>query len=226
MKKTWRHLAVAFLISGFTVGCAPSHQIYSTSSTPNSLGLDSGSPSEVAALNVLSSRCINCHGTTGSGGLSNITDVHKLIAAGWVIPGHPEASPLAKAVLPKVGNMPQGGSLSDGEYETLRIWILGTIMSPPPMLTPPQVPPTPVSLMTAEATFTNVSRLILQPKCMSCHNFSTYNGTIGEVMVGSPEGSPIYARSADGSMPQIGAHLTDPELKLLAAWITAGALNN
>lgn len=227
MKKTWINFAAGLLIAGFATGCAPSHQIYSTGLAQNSLGLGSGSPSEVAALNVLSSRCLNCYGASGSGGLANITNVQNLIKAGWVIPGHPEVSPLAKAVVPGVGNMPQGGRLSDGEYQTLRTWILGTVGTPAPIAAPPLAPAPPPILVTTEATFTNVSRLILQPKCVRCHDFfANYNGTIGEVMVGSPKGSPMYDLTVDGSMPQNGAHLSDAELKLLAAWITAGALNN
>lgn len=76
---------------------------------------------------------------------------------------------------------------------------------------------------------------LLQNKCYSCHGTSdaggvsqinnpTYLISIGQIIPGNPDGSPLYRAVRSGSMPLGGVQpLTTDELNLLNSWILAGA---
>lgn len=85
-------------------------------------------------------------------------------------------------------------------------------------------------------TFQSISKKILVPKCLSCHNldnaqkgvrFDTYVATMQTVVAGSPSTSPIYTEVSSGQMPQSpNPKLSDAEISEISSWIQSGALNN
>ena len=84
-------------------------------------------------------------------------------------------------------------------------------------------------------TFSQINSAIIQPRCTTCHNdtnlsggvsYATYAGVLSRVTPGNPEGSLLYQRVADSSMPQTGGPLSGDELAQIRAWISAGAKND
>ena len=83
-------------------------------------------PVDRAALNLLAAKCSQCH---EAGRIPNspadITDIDDLMKQGWIIPGHPEFSPLIKSIRPGSGGMPKGDTpLTREEYELIYNWVL------------------------------------------------------------------------------------------------------
>jgi mono/diheme cytochrome c family protein len=218
------HLSVWILIA--MSACAPSHSVFEKSNSESSLGLMDNAE-EQSSLNILNSKCLPCHGPSGSGGLANIGDVSTLISGGWIIPGQPNSSPLIEAVTAGKGTMPLNGSLTATEYQTLYDWVLGSTVTPPPPPTPMPTPtPSPSPSPTAP-TFTQVSTTILQPLCVGCHTFaSSYAGISAYVKAGDPSTSLFYTETSSGAMPKGGPVLTAAQLQMISDWITAGGLNN
>lgn len=75
---------------------------------------------------------------------------------------------------------------------------------------------------------------LLQNKCFACHGTVASGGisgindpahliSVGQIIPGNPNGSPLYAAVSAGRMPLGTSLLTGTELKLLNDWITAGA---
>lgn len=88
-----------------------------------------------------------------------------------------------------------------------------------------------------EARFSSIFQLIIQPKCLSCHNpsgsrpqedFTDYFTTInsGTIEAYSANQSDFYETCVDGDMPRNGTPLSNEELSAIRSWIDAGALNN
>ncbi len=115
------------------------------------------------------------------------------------------------------------------------------ILEPEPLPEPTPEPikepipePAPESL---EATFSSIHKLILVPKCASCHNpssirpredYTDFRSTLttGKIIPGNAEGSEIYKECSSGNMPIGSAPLTATELTVLKAWINNGAQDN
>jgi hypothetical protein len=90
------------------------------------------------------------------------------------------------------------------------------------------------------ATYTWIYNNILNSsnasqRCVTCHvgayasgniRYDTYAETVKSVQAGSPNASPLYASTNDGTMPMGGSKLSDVQLKAIRDWITAGAPNN
>jgi len=92
-----------------------------------------------------------------------------------------------------------------------------------------------VSNVNPQATYTWISQNILVPKCLSCHGeagasanvrYNTYQNTLATAQAGNLAGSKLYTETNNGSMPMGGPRLPANELKAIADWINAGALNN
>lgn len=84
------------------------------------------------------------------------------------------------------------------------------------------------------ATFTYISQNIL-PKCTNCHGanvasagvrYNNYTETLRTVRANNLNGSKLYTETANGSMPIGAGALSATELRAIADWINAGALNN
>jgi hypothetical protein len=76
----------------------------------------------IATQRALEKSCGSCHGETSSGGLGNITNLHKLIAKGYVVPAKSNESSLITRI--KL-NMPPSGSpaMPEKDLATVESWI-------------------------------------------------------------------------------------------------------
>ncbi len=109
----------------FAVGCGRMKSRDSLDGA-NQGDFKSGSPIDRAAANLLATKCLKCH---EAGRIPNspadITDIDDLMKKGWIIPGHPDYSPLIKAIKPGSGTMPKDGPpLTRDEFEIIYNWIL------------------------------------------------------------------------------------------------------
>ncbi|MDG0816505.1 hypothetical protein [Bdellovibrio svalbardensis] len=108
------------------------------------------------------------------------------------------------------------------------------VPTPAPSPTPTPVPtpaPTPVPApapSNPNATYSYISKNILQVHCTSCHSssFKTYSGTMGYVSAGKPGSSSLYTATNSGSMPRGSSKLSSASIQAIKDWITAGAKNN
>lgn len=98
--------------------------------TPSSPGTDAEESSFTAARAVLETNCVHCHDDTRLSTMPPIADtagLAKLIATGWITPGHPEKSRFFQVVTfsdETPGAMPPTGhAISPREVQTLRQWI-------------------------------------------------------------------------------------------------------
>jgi hypothetical protein len=97
------------------------------------------------------------------------------------------------------------------------------------------------TLVTLMPTYSSISKLILQPKCVGCHkagsaaggaDLSSYATVATQLTPGNPATSLLYmsvtATSAQvpNLMPKGGAPLSAAEKNAISTWITNGALNN
>lgn len=82
--------------------------------------------------------------------------------------------------------------------------------------------------------FSALNSAIFAPKCLSCHsnalasgnyNMASYVLLMKDVVPGNPNGSKLYQRIIDNSMPP-GAPLSQMEKDQVRTWIAQGALNN
>ncbi len=187
--------------------------------------LSTTTPEGAKALAILTNSCAICHGPSGQGGVSNITDAAWLVQAGLVVPGNPDASRLIIVV--ENNSMPPAGPLAAADKLALRAWVAGGAT--------PLPPGPPIVVVPLGATFKSINANILTPKCMGCHYrgtggqspyFDSYTSTRSSVHVGFPLDSPLYTECKNGSMPQGAPDLTNAELVALFDWITTGALNN
>jgi mono/diheme cytochrome c family protein len=235
---------VLSLLFGFQ-NCAPGFITEPT--MVNDLASDDGSSLSLQAqsVQILQKECLSCHGTMGDGGVSNITDVHKLIQSGLVIEGDPENSPLIISIIK--GSMPPGGTLAESSLQTLEDWIgqlAHAAPSPSPSPSPSPVPPMPEPPPTSSPSldgpvtvdFKTISSLILIPKCVSCHRYGhsdggirydTYISTMQTVNKTDPTNSLLYIDIQSGRMPiNPMERLTAAEVDMILKWIQAGAPDN
>jgi len=85
------------------------------------------------------------------------------------------------------------------------------------------------------STFRQISRDILQPRCVTCHSgpnpasaidLTAFAGAAGQVQAGNPGASTLWQAVSSGSMPPGGPRLSPADVKKIGDWITAGARNN
>lgn len=194
------------------------------------------------ALNILQTNCSSCHGSTGgSGNVYGLADVSHMVSAGLVIPGNPNQSLLYNEIASN--SMPPGSPLSSAEKQMIQQWIADTSNVPAPTPTPVPTPnpvptprptpvpnpvPTPTPAPTnPNATYSYISKNILQVHCTSCHSgFKSYSGTLGYVSAGKPGSSSFYTEVNSGGMPKGSGKLSSASIQAIKDWITAGAKNN
>ncbi len=76
---------------------------------------------KVAAL--LDKNCGECHGSKSQGGVTDISDLSKLVTAELVVPGSPNRSSLFQSM--KAGRMPPSGALAAEDLALVEKWISG-----------------------------------------------------------------------------------------------------
>lgn len=89
------------------------------------------------------------------------------------------------------------------------------------------------SAATATPHFSSINSLIIQPKCLPCHdgsaneiNFSTYSGVLEKISPNAPDSSDLYKQVSSGSMPEDLPMLSDDEILAIYQWIQNGAPND
>ncbi|MEK2643863.1 hypothetical protein [Bdellovibrio sp. BCCA] len=211
----------------------------SNSSSPsdqNSQTLDPGI--ESASLKILSNKCSSCHAqSSGPAGVYGLQSVQHMVAAGLILPGNANASPLFVEILNN--SMPPGQPLAAADKETLRAWInrgSSNVEPTPPTPPPPAPGPVPPVVSGPEPTFSYLKSNVIGPKCASCHYtghtrggyaFDTYKNVLKAVSKSKPESSVLYTISRSGQMPpRSNPQLSSEELNLILDWIKKGALNN
>lgn len=77
---------------------------------------------QTKSVTLLSNNCKACHGDQGLGGISQISDVNRLLDSRLVIPGQPENSPILIAI--EANRMPPNQPLADADKRVIKNWIL------------------------------------------------------------------------------------------------------
>ena len=183
------------------------------------------------AMKVIQARCISCHNAQmPSGGVDYLTNQDALLYYRLVVPGEPELSYLYTLI--SDGEMPPPPDhLPASEVKAVYDWIKDGFSQPGLGVTPPTPP------ATLGPTFASINRLILQPKCLGCHNsgnsqggvsFSSYASTMNTVQPGNINASSLYTSTVrpGGDMPRGSAPLSSAEMSTIQTWIVNGAMNN
>lgn len=202
---------------------------------------------------ILQSQCLRCHDGTKKG--RNLSDYANTITNSKtgkpnIIPGKPDESILYLSLLSDANRpMPPDGSLSAGDIEYVRQWILSgapetaddVAEQPKPepdpvVVTPtPEPEPTPVPLPSL-TTFQEVKDALLGPRCIKCHSdeMDTREALLAAVnednrkwieVIGNADGNLIVEEIAEGRMPPPKKKnpATQEEIDLLKKWINEGA---
>ncbi|MBX7231882.1 MAG: hypothetical protein K1X29_07325 [Bdellovibrionales bacterium] len=114
---------ILFLVVGFQ-NCGSEHQLGNNSTSNNSLSSIQFQNLQNKALEILSNRCAKCHGGGIGSNTPNIMDLNELKTTKFIVPGHPESSPIYLAIID--GLMPQDFKMIDNapaEVVILREWI-------------------------------------------------------------------------------------------------------
>lgn len=223
--------ALTLLILIFA-SCSPKHDEFIDLSSVGIIPNPNPDPAlEAAAANLLSSRCVTCHGAGGANQrfLNTISDPGTSDLAQnttYVRIGQAESSRLFQRA--SDGSMPPGNPLTANEADVLKAWIddLGIVPEGGSGGNP------------NASSFTEIETQILTPRCYSCHtsgagasagfSFSNYNDLLfGYVTAGSLD-SALYqsvSRSTD-PMPRGGTPLNQTELDMVESWILNGAPND
>jgi hypothetical protein len=114
--------------------CGPSFSV-----TPILLGSEQSASTgndnlQSKAISILETKCTTCHTDQPLGGPANISNVSEMIATGIIVPGRPDLSPMYTQI--DSGAMPQVGSLTIDEIDTIHAWILSLAIVPDPTPTP------------------------------------------------------------------------------------------
>lgn len=217
-----------------TSGHSNSTILGSTGGAGGSVSYTADPALEAQALAILGTNCSGCHGgSTGPAGVSDILNASHLIASGLIVPGNPNSGRIMTAI--QGGVMPPTGALPAASVAVLQNWITSMVVTSGPSTPPP--PPAPVVL---EPTWSNISKNILQPKCVACHGavnptggirFDSYARAVrGEIIIpGNAGESDMYDMVSSGEMPPASAgyaRLSAAELSVIRTWINIGAPNN
>ncbi|WP_210415546.1 hypothetical protein [Bdellovibrio sp. NC01] len=223
----------------------------SSSSTQSNSSQSLTNPYTDQALTILQTNCSSCHGTTGgSGNVYGLSDISHMVSAGLIVPGNPNQSLLYNEIVSN--SMPPGNPLSTTDRQVIQEWIAGVNsggdnnnsgVTPTPTPTPspsPSPSPTPLPTPTPSptpaptptptnpnATYSYISKNILQVSCTGCHSsLKTYSGTMKYVSAKNPGASTLYTEVNSGAMPRGSSKLSSASIKAIKDWITAGAANN
>lgn len=187
---------------------------------------------EAKALKIIEKKCTSCHNAEiPSGQIDDLISRDSLLYYRLVIPGEPNLSDLYSVI--KNGSMPPAPNkpLTSAESQIIHDWILNGFTDSTGGITPPDNGP----ITVLGPTFASIKALIINNKCLSCHNattaqggvnFSTYASTMNTVQAGRPEVSSLYTTTLSQRMPTGNNKLTGAELQAIQQWITNGAQNN
>lgn len=177
---------------------------------------------------VLRTNCAACHGT-------NQAPLHSVAN---VISSHTTVLSYSLADLKTPASSPFFLKINSGHQgfpQSVAMEILAAITAWSDQLSAAGgvVPDVPVIVL--EATYASIRKLILEPKCISCHGadlarggvrYDSYANTMQTVKAGDPMDSSFYNEVASGNMPRSAPSLVANELAVISQWITNGALNN
>lgn len=187
---------------------------------------------------VIGPKCVGCHNPKSLAGNIDLSDYDALMAGGRVVKGNCESSPLYQSV--KMQRMPKGpNKLTAQELASLGAWIdagaSDTAPNPDKPLPPPIVePPIPLA-----ANYRSIKKNIIDLRCLGCHSgpkpkgeldLSTYKkmtSKLGTVTPEDPDDSTFYRLLVTDDekkrMPPRRPPIPDAEIKVVKAWILAGA---
>lgn len=181
-----------------------------------------------AARAILDGSCVGCHGAAGAGfgGFATADDTKAMIAAGALVVGSPDQSPLFRRIADRT--MPPGAPLSAADVAVVRQWIAVGLGAPPPAATPT---PAPDGVVIKDPALHQSALALFERHCAGCHGVASpgYGGFRsvldvdamagkGLLAPGDPASSTLYARSTDGTMPP-GTGLTPEQQQLIHDWI-------
>ena len=226
----------------FCQGCGRYYSKINSNEDSSLAGLDI----DQQAYTVLNNNCSSCHDSRNMAGtnLTFVTDLSHLASSNYVTAGNPRSSTIYQRIAS--GSMPPTGPLDATETKVISDWITSlatTAPTPPPpqsstpiptpTATPiPRVTPSPTPVTNPNATFSYISKNILQKRCTSCHGgdggyyFNTYANTLKAVKAKNANSSPLYTSVHRGVMPASGGKLSNQDIQTIYDWIQAGALNN
>lgn len=195
-----------------------------------------GSNTQKAALTIIQNNCFSCHGSSsGAGGISNIMNINHLLNSGLIVKGDSAKGRLMGSIYDK--SMPPSQPLNNADITILENWISKEIdeQAQGPILLPEPIKP----------TFSSIYKLVLAPKCVTCHGptraddgirVDSYNYLLGLysenkelVKIGNALESKLYKSVHNGEMPPAKdgyVRLDDSEVSAIKSWIDSGALNN
>ncbi len=187
------------------------------------------------AMLILDTQCASCHGprSSGVGGFSSVLDLPTMIQTGLVVTGSPDKSRLILRA--QDGTMPPGRGLAPSDVDTLRQWIASGFAAvvDVPISSPTPASGAPANLDILNPALNTSALAILRNRCASCHDGGAAVGNFADVMdpaamagrgmliPGNADGSKLFRRSSDGSMPP-GTGLAAGEVQTLRDWITSG----
>ena len=111
--------ALSFFVCFVLASCAQYNSNSSDELLYGPVSLDSTDPNFAAAYSVLKNRCINCH--THSSWAAYTSSQAWATQSRVVVKGDANGSPLIQQI--QIGAMPQDGSISASETQTLVNWI-------------------------------------------------------------------------------------------------------
>ncbi len=196
--------------------------------------LNDGNPSELSYKNirnqVLQAKCLNCHSEKGGNrGHLNLETYQSIFT---------NKDQIREEVLTKKMPKKSVEPMTDDQIKLIVNWIdAGTnefVTSEPlpqvvppalPILETPEVPeddpPSTEPVDLANMNFASVMKLVIEPKCLKCHNSGAKNGielvTFADLLF---QKNDIKKDVRSGDMPRKDA-LTDYEKKLILDWIAA-----
>lgn len=238
MIKTGNIKILAYVVGiGVTLMSFQNCSMYSESQIDGMLSsTSSGAPTseqlEASAMKIIQRKCVSCHNADNpSGQIDDLLTKDSLLYYRLIIPGEPNLSDLYTVI--KNGDMPPAPNkpLTSAESQLIYDWILNGFSDTSSGITPPNQAP----ITVLAPTFSSIKALIINNKCLSCHNstnssggvnFSTYASTMNTVQAGRPEVSTIYTSTVSQRMPTTANKLTGAELQAIQQWITNGAPNN
>lgn len=192
---------------------------------------------------VLDDNCISCHNAKRAKGGVDLSSYKTMFGDddyGKIVdPGKPDNSDLYYDI--SNGDMPpRGDTLTKEEIDYVKRWIEQGAIEKKVKKVNKGVLQLKASLPQTPATYTNVLNLILNDRCVRCHNsrrnkggvdLSTYQSVFGTsrhgnpvTVKGNPNASGIYVAVFNGDMPPRGDLLTQEEIDFIKRWIQEGAV--
>lgn len=255
-KVLWLSLSAALIVS--YQSCAQwlggnSHSAGSSASSTTSAQSVPVVPFSAAA-SILQQHCASCHSPTSATPTTALPDIMNQASVEgsvYVSMGKPQTSQLYLDILD--GTMPPAppaaaagsptparDTLSAGEIETLREWLLASNINSDVIIGTLPMSTTGTGTGTTGPSYAAVIAPIIQNKCNGCHNgtfrasnYATFSqlqqialaGTLVNLIT-STDPAVIMPPPTQGGAPVAPIPLTATEITNIKAWVAAGAKNN